>query len=41
CKGMLVPEELTRYRWHGDNLGITRPVASIASVGMSRVEEAM
>jgi len=26
CRGKLVPEELTTYRWHGGNLMITRPV---------------
>jgi glycosyltransferase involved in cell wall biosynthesis len=36
-RGQLVPEELTTYRWHGNNLMITRPVAHVAAVPIGKV----
>jgi glycosyltransferase involved in cell wall biosynthesis len=39
CKGKQVPEELTRYRWHGENLGVTRPVVDVAAVSIEKLQQ--
>lgn len=39
CRGKLVPEELTRYRWHGANLGVIRPVVDVAAIGIEKFKE--
>ena len=39
ARGRLVPEELTRYRWHGGNLMLTRPLGEgYAAMGIERIE---
>ena len=37
ARAKVVPEELTRYRWHGDNLMITRPLATVTPATVDEV----
>lgn len=37
AKGVLVPKELTKYRWHGSNLMLTRPVMDVAAVDVAEL----
>ena len=38
-RGQLVPKELTKYRWHGKNLMLTRPVMNVSGVDVEDVQD--